>query len=301
MSIFVQQSPTGDALLRSTVSGRSAAPPARWNVIVKHPSGSLEAFVGSTRRRNLLVSTGILAVLGASMALLIVSTRRSQELARQQLEFVAAVSHELRTPLAVIRANAEYLQLEQPGNAEVADIVAETERLSSLVDALLALAHGDERRLPHEPLDLGELVAEAAASLRTLAADRGVELEIDARPGLEVRGDREQLRQLVVILADNALRYTGAGGRVGVQAGAQGGQAAIEVADTGIGIPPESLRRVFERFYRTDEARNRASGGAGLGLAIVSAIAGAHGGAAGLANRPDGGADVWLVIPACES
>ena len=219
-----------------------------------------------------------------------------QAFLRQQA-FVADASHELRTPLAVIRANAEYLQLEQPGNAEVANIVAETERLSSLVDALLALAHGDERRLPHEPLDLGELVAEAAASLRTLAADRGVELEIDARPGLEVRGDREQLRQLVVILADNALRYTGAGGRVGVQAGAQGGQAAIEVADTGIGIPPESLRRVFERFYRTDEARNRASGGAGLGLAIAQKLVEEHGGRIEATSEVGRGSTFTVLLP----
>ncbi len=198
--------------------------------------------------------------------------------ARQQA-FVADASHELRTPLAVIRANAEYLQLEQPESAEVSDIVDESERLSNLIDTLLLVARGDaHREQVREPVDLGAVAEQGASSLSPLARDRGVDLAVDAGGGLLVSGDRDQLRQLVVILVDNALRYTEPGGRVDVRVRESGAAATLAVTDTGIGIPAEALAHVFERFYRTDAARNRESGGAGLGLAIARKLVEDHGG-----------------------
>src|SRR4029453_11368606 len=147
-SIVVQQGTAAtDAggMAGPTGVARALPPAPRWQGVVKHPAGSLEAFVGSTRRRNLMLSTSILAVLAVSMVLLIVSTRRSQELARQQLEFVAAVSHELRTPLAVIRSAGENLadgvvHDERQGRKYGGLIRAEGRRLSEMVEQILEFA-----------------------------------------------------------------------------------------------------------------------------------------------------------------
>ena len=217
----------------------------------------------------------------------------------RQHAFVSDASHELRTPLAVIRANAEYLQLEQPDNPEVRDIVSESERLSALVETLLALARGDvagaglERAL----VDLGEVVEAAVTSMRPLAEERGVELTVVTGEGMTVLGDGEQLRQLVIILVDNALRYTAADGRVHVQAGADRDSAVLTVHDNGIGIPPDAVDRVFERFYRADSARSRDSGGAGLGLAIARELVGGHGGRIELDSTEGAGTTFTVRLP----
>jgi len=217
----------------------------------------------------------------------------------RQHAFVSDASHELRTPLAVIRANAEFLQLEQPDNPEVRDIVSESERLSALVETLLALARGDvagaglERAL----VDLGEVVEAAVTSMRPLAEERGVELTVVTGEGMTVLGDGEQLRQLVIILVDNGLRYTAADGRVHVQAGADRDSAVLTVHDNGIGIPPDAVDRVFERFYRADSARSRDSGGAGLGLAIARELVGGHGGRIELDSTEGAGTTFTVRLP----
>ncbi len=217
----------------------------------------------------------------------------------RQHAFVADASHELRTPLAVIRANAEYLHQEQPDNPEVQDIVSETERLSALVDTLLAVARGDsaERGAIREPLDLGDVVSNSATAMQPLATGRGIDLTVAAGEGLRVQGDREQLRQLVVILVDNALRYTSEGGRVHVYAGQENGHALLTVHDTGIGIPEAAQPRVFERFYRADDARNRESGGAGLGLAIAQELVEGHGGRISVESTPGAGSTFIVRLP----
>ena len=199
----------------------------------------------------------------------------------------------------MIRANAEFLQLEQPDNPEVRDIVSESERLSALVETLLALARGDvagaglERAL----VDLGEVVEAAVTSMRPLAEERGVELTVVTGEGMTVLGDGEQLRQLVIILVDNGLRYTAADGRVHVQAGADRDSAVLTVHDNGIGIPPDAVDRVFERFYRADSARSRDSGGAGLGLAIARELVGGHGGRIELDSTEGAGTTFTVRLP----
>jgi two-component system sensor histidine kinase CiaH len=215
----------------------------------------------------------------------------------RQQAFVADASHELRTPLAVIRANAEFLQQGQPESEEAAEILAETDRLTALVDSLLALARGQITPAPEHPLDLGALVSDSAESMQPLASDRKVALAIDASPGLEVEGDPDQLRRLVVILVDNALRYTPSGGRVTVDAHRSDGTAVVAVSDTGIGIPADALQHVFERFYRADEARNRASGGAGLGLSIAEQLVTAHGGRISAESAPGRGSTFTISLP----
>jgi signal transduction histidine kinase len=215
----------------------------------------------------------------------------------RQQTFVADASHELRTPLSVIRANAEFLQLEQPESEEAAEILAETDRLASLVDALLALARGQGGGAAERAVDLGELVTSSAHAMLPLAGDRKVSLEVEAAPGMEVRGDPDQLRQLVVILVDNALRYTPEGGRVSVDARRVDGSAEIAVADTGIGIDPDALEHVFERFYRADDARTRAFGGAGLGLSIAEQLVTGHGGRISAQSTPGRGSTFTVTLP----
>jgi len=221
-----------------------------------------------------------------------------QQAFERQNVFVADASHELRTPLAVIRANAEFLQDREPASEEATEIVSETDRLSSLVDSLLAVARGGQNgAVTYDELDLGAVVEGSAVSMRSLAAERGVALDISATPELRVRGSREQLRQLVVILVDNALRYTGDGGRVAVDVAARDGSAVLAVTDTGIGIPAEALSHVFERFYRADEARTRDSGGAGLGLAIAEKLVEEHGGRIGAESTPGEGSTFTVTLP----
>jgi two-component system sensor histidine kinase CiaH len=215
----------------------------------------------------------------------------------RQQTFVADASHELRTPLAVIRANAEYLQQVQPESEEAAEILAETDRLAALVDALLALAHGQGGAPADRPVDLGELVSASAQSMQPLALDRKVALDVEAAPGLEVRGNPDQLRQLVLILVDNALRYTPEGGRVTVAALRNDGTAELAVSDTGIGIDPRALKHVFERFYRADEARTRADGGAGLGLSIAEQLVTDHGGRISAESQPGHGSTFRVSLP----
>jgi two-component system, OmpR family, sensor histidine kinase CiaH len=221
-----------------------------------------------------------------------------QEAFERQNVFVADASHELRTPLAVIRANAEFLQEHEPASEEASEIVSETDRLSSLVDSLLAVARGGTNgAVPYDELDLGAVVEGSAASMRSLATERGIALDVSATPELRVLGSREQLRQLVVILVDNALRYTGVGGRVKVDVARRDGSAVMAVTDTGIGIPPEALGQVFERFYRADDARTREAGGAGLGLAIARKLVDEHGGRIAAESTPGEGSTFTVTLP----
>jgi two-component system, OmpR family, sensor histidine kinase CiaH len=221
-----------------------------------------------------------------------------QEAFDRQNVFVADASHELRTPLAVIRANAEFLQERQPASEEASEIVSETDRLSVLVDSLLAVARGDRNGgVAYDELDLGAVVEGSAGSMGSLAAERGIALNVSAAPDLRVLGSREQLRQLVVILVDNALRYTGEGGRVEVDVARRDGSAVMAVTDTGIGIPAGALGHVFERFYRADEARTRDSGGAGLGLAIAQKLVDEHGGRIAAESTPGEGSTFTVTLP----
>jgi signal transduction histidine kinase len=216
----------------------------------------------------------------------------------RQHAFVADASHELRTPLAVIRANAEFLQQGQPESVEIADIISETDRLSALVDALLALARGEAADRPQRDLfDLGSVVQGSVDAMQALAGERGVALTVTAEHGVHVQGDREQVRQLIVILVDNALRYTPQGGSVDVDVGRSGNQATVAVTDTGIGIEQAALRRVFDRFYRADDARNRDSGGAGLGLAIARQLVEEHGGKITAESTPGRGSTFTVTLP----
>jgi len=206
-----------------------------------------------------------------------------RESVEAQRRFVSDASHELRTPLAVIRANNELLarHLDEPVRAneeQVEAIEAESEHMSRLVEALLTLARADEGRLvvAHELVDLGEITGEVVRDMAPVASRKGIVLDRDISPAL-LEGDPQRLRQLVMILVDNALKYTPDGGSVVVQCGRTGRTVRLSVSDTGPGIDAHAQKRVFDRFARLDSARTRSeSGGTGLGLAIAREIALAH-------------------------
>ena len=211
--------------------------------------------------------------------------------------FVADASHELRTPVALLRTELE-LALRRPRSTEeltlaIRSALDETVRLSRLADDLLLLARAEEGSLPlsRERTDLRELFDEVAARFANRARESG--RRVKAMPTADVvEGDSLRLEQALNNLVDNALTY--GTGEVEIFAAARNGAVELHVADHGAGFDEVFHERAFDRFSRADEARGRA--GAGLGLSIVQLIADAHGGSVGAANRPDGGADVWLTV-----
>jgi heavy metal sensor kinase len=198
--------------------------------------------------------------------------------------FTADASHELRTPLTILRGELEAAS----GQPEVApdlretieSALEETERLSRIVESLMAISRLDagEAKMDYDALDLAELASSTTEQMRLLAEDKEVALRCESEELVSIEGDRARLKQVIVNLVDNAIKYTPAGGLVGVKVCASNGRALLEVNDNGVGIPPEALPHIFERFYRVDKARSRQMGGAGLGLSIIKAIVTAHGG-----------------------
>ena len=218
--------------------------------------------------------------------------------------FTADASHELRTPLAVMRTTAEVaLRAPQAGDEQRAAleyIVAEIERTSHLVENLLLIAKADAgaAELKSRRVDVVEAIREACSEASVLARVKG--LRFDAQlpeTSLWVNGDRDALRRLFLILLDNAVKYTPAGGSMAVAVGAEDGHVVGTVRDTGIGIAPEHLPHVFDRFYRADRARSRTDGGAGLGLAIGRWIAEIHGGRLRVDSEPQRGSSFHVDLP----
>jgi len=226
--------------------------------------------------------------------------RRAAEIRR---EFVANVSHELKTPLTSILGYTETLLQgglhdEEHRGKFVETIRAQASRLEALVDDLLSLADLErpDAELELKDWDLGELLREMAEPFEDLAARRGLAFELDAAPGTRIRCDRKRLELAIRNLIDNAIKYTEKGWvRIHLVPGTS--RARISVADSGRGIAPEHLARIFERFYRADQARSRAQGGTGLGLSIVKHAVQLHGGTVGVESEADRGSTFWLELP----
>ena len=221
---------------------------------------------------------------------------------QRQQRFTADASHELRTPLAVIRSLAEVALASPRDEARdtrtLASICEESERLTRLVESLLTLARADEGHLPPMVgVDLDEVAMDAAARIVERARGQGVTLAIVPSDGSEVRGDSSLLTQLVLNLLENALRHTPAGGRITLSVEPADDGVSLAVADTGSGIAAEHLPRLFERFYRVDQARSRALGGFGLGLAICEWIARVHGGRLTVTSEVGVGTTFRLWLP----
>ncbi len=235
--------------------------------------------------------------------------RKSTEPVEQTMEtmrrFMADAAHELRTPIAVLRGQAEVAlqrDREPPEYAEaLRRIEREAERLGATVEDLLTLARADagERPVARERVFLDDLALDAATAARALAARRGVELEVGTVEEGAVLGDPALLHQLLMIVLDNAVKFTPQGGRVKLSAAAPGGQAEVVIEDTGVGIRADQLPHIFERFWRGDPARGRGDGGegAGLGLAIARWIADAHGARLDVTSEPGQGTRVAIRFP----
>jgi len=224
---------------------------------------------------------------------------QTAETARRNL--MADIAHELRTPLTVMQGNLRALldgvyPLEA---AEIANLYDETRLLSRLVDDLreLALADAGRLSLQNREVDLGGLLERAGAQFAAAADAQGVRLDVCTTPA-RVRGDPDRIAQALRNLIGNALRHTPVDGTISLRAEQVAGDVRVTVADTGEGIPPEALDQVFERFYRADRSRARASGGSGLGLAITKAWVEAMGGRVGVESAVGRGSRFWFELPA---
>lgn len=279
-----------------------------WRADFAHQAGSLEAVVASTRRRNLLVSSSVLALLGASIAMLLVSSTRARRLAAQQMEFVAGVSHELRTPLAVIRSAAENLadgvvhdrdQVQRYGQL----IAGEGRRLTEMVEQVMEFAGFDAGRTldtrPVAAVDVAQAAIEASGPLLS-ASDTHVDIDAPDSP-LLVQANAAALARSVQNLISNAVKYGGDDRWVGVRiAPAAGRMVAIAVSDHGNGIAEPDLARIFEPFYRGQHAADGHVPGSGLGLSLVDRIVRQHGGRVEVQSSPKG-TTFRLLIPAASA
>jgi two-component system phosphate regulon sensor histidine kinase PhoR len=219
-------------------------------------------------------------------------------------DFVANASHELRTPVAAIRALAETLEagaLTDPvaGPNFLGQIVSHTTSLTTLLDDMMQLARleGTEQRLKPKHTAILPMLTRAAERLQPQAEAKRVVISISAPKGLELYADPDGLQGAIVNLMDNAVKYTPAGGRIMASAEAEGDRVHIRISDTGVGIPPEDLERIFERFYRVDKARSRALGGTGLGLSIVKHAVEASGGKVWAESEPGKGSTFSVLLP----
>jgi two-component system sensor histidine kinase CiaH len=229
------------------------------------------------------------------------SINRRQAALQRQREFTANASHELRTPLTVIRTSIEDLRRNRRSRVEdvgeaLDDIEAEVRTVTALVEDMLLLARTDSGviELERVPLDLADVAMESTSLLASLGTERGVAVLVEPLPAAIV-GDEMRLRQLVTILVDNAIRHSPSGSTVEVRVRSETGLALLEVEDHGPGIKPEDLPRLWERFWRAD---NAPAGGTGLGLAIAKWIVEQHGGTIGATNCDAGGAMFWVRLPA---
>ena len=218
-------------------------------------------------------------------------------------QFSADASHELQTPLTILKGEME-VALRSPRSPEeyeriLKSALEEIDRISRLVEGLLLLARADAGvlRMDRKPVDLAQLVEEVYSQTRLLAEARSLTLRIEMIEPLTIQGDYDRLRRLLLNLVDNGIKYTPPGGQVTLSLKREDGRASLRVADTGIGLSPEDQERVFQRFYRSTEARSGGQGGAGLGLCIARSIAEAHGGKIEVVSKTGQGSTFTVLLP----
>jgi heavy metal sensor kinase len=221
----------------------------------------------------------------------------------QMQQFTADASHELRSPLAALRGNAEVALTRSRPAEELREVIEDSlehyDRLARITEDLLLLARADagQQVVRCEPVRFDLAVKNAIDLYRPLAYERGINLTFANKVNVWCRGDATRLRQLVGNLIDNAIKYSDKDGSVTVALGCANGLAGLSITDTGQGIPPEHLPRIFDRFYRADQARSASRRGAGLGLSICKMIADAHGGEIRVSSTPGSGTTVAVAIP----
>ncbi len=316
--------PDRDALPAATSSGedlrtiRAGAHSLRLLTVPLVHEGTIVGFVQGgflldlhdSQSRSLVfavITVGAMGLVAAALITLLVTGRALGPIRdgfETQRRFVADASHELRTPAALIRANAEVLEREGLVSAEgaplLADVIGEADRLGGLVGELLQLAAWDDTGTSLAPvsLDVAAVATDIVRGAGALAAERGVRVEIDAPRAVRALSDRDRLIQLLLILIDNAIDHSPAGGAVTVRVRSEGPMAVIDVEDDGPGIPEAELERIFEPFTRLSGTTRHGSGGTGLGLAIARRIVVAHRGTIHAGTAAGGGARFRVAIPA---
>jgi signal transduction histidine kinase len=287
---------------------------ADWELLVRHRQGSLEAVVAGMRHRNLTLSFGVLLVLAAGIAIIVVSSHRARVLAQLQMDFVAAVSHELRTPLAVISAAAENIadgvvsgqkQLTEYGT----EIKNQARQLMQLVEQILLFAATRDNRHPYtlRPVNVKDVIDVALKNTAGVIEAAGVTVEQEIAPNLPpITGDLPALSHCLQNLITNAVKYGGDARWMRIQAEprdreGRGKEVQISVEDKGIGIEPADLQRIFEPFYRSSAATAAQIHGTGLGLPLARDIAEAMGGNLTVSSEPGKGSRFTLHLPVAET
>lgn len=286
------------ALAEASVSkrdtGQFALDGSQWAYkIQKTGEGNLIVFLDVSARQIILTNLiYTFALVGLVMLVVIFFTSRYfanrsiapvKEAFDKQKQFIADASHELKTPLTIINTNADVL-LSNGGDTinEQAKwlhyIKSETERMTRLTNDLLYLTEMDDSRthMLFAKFNVSEAAETILLTMEAVMFEKNVQLDYDIDPGLRVNGNGEQIKQVIMILLDNAVKYTQSGGKVALSLKRQHGEAVLAVTNTGEGIAPEHLGRIFDRFYRTDTSRARKQGGYGLGLAIAKSIIDQH-------------------------
>lgn len=276
-----------------------------WRLETAYRADGLILVVASrekTIRLGYIVLLLIISFLGLFMVIRL--ARKDQEVATLKSDFVSRVSHELRTPLATIRAVGEMLEMgAAPGPDKEREyygiITSETERLSRLIDNVLDFSRIDAGRKKYilAPLDLDRTAAETVKNFREYSRNQGYAVEYGGGPVPAVLGDADAIRQALINLLDNAIKFSPEFKTVWVRLACRGDEVRLSVADRGIGIDPKDIPRIFQQFYRLPEARELSRKGAGLGLAIVRNIAEAHGGRVEVESKPGEGSTFTLVFP----
>ena len=224
---------------------------------------------------------------------------RVEDAVGEMRQFSTALAHELRTPIAALRGEIELAAMRPDGDRPTAaSQLEELDKLTRLIDQLLTLARAESGQIPlaRERVDLGALAVSVVDQVEAVAQASGLDLQVDVADEVAVAGDAEWLERLLLNLLDNAFKFTPRGGAVRVQVASLAGQARLEVSDTGIGMPPEVLSHVFERFYRADPARSSSARGVGLGLSLVKWIVDRHDGVVQARSQPGHGSTFSVHI-----
>jgi signal transduction histidine kinase len=285
----------------------------QWQLVVQHPAGSLVEAVASWRRRNLAISFGLLAVLSAGMILIFLLARRSRQLARLQVEFVAGVSHELCTPLAIINSAAENLAdgvVEGPSQmAEYGGLIRDQgRRLERMIDEVLAFSSGQTGRATVElrQVEIANLIARSLSDSEPMLRDAGFAVEKEISTGLPpVMADPSAVVACIENLFSNAMKYANGTRWVAIRARVESDQlhpeVQVSVEDKGIGIPAADITKIFEPFYRVQAVRESQIRGVGLGLYLVKRIMEGMGGHVTVSSELGRGSHFILHFPIANS
>lgn len=247
----------------------------------------LDVSVQQRQSKDLITTTiiiGIIAIFIFFIISVILSfwlVKPVKETFDKQKQFISNASHELKTPLAVISANSDVLEGEIGNNKWLSYIKSESVRMSELVNEFLCLARLDDKsghKMVISQFNLSDLVLQTALPFESTVFEMGKKFDVDVESDIMYNGDQSSIKHILSILIDNAIKYSKENGEISVKLYTRSGKKVIEVYNTGDGIPANKLKKVFERFYRQDEARNSKSGGYGLGLAIAKSITEAHNG-----------------------